>query len=105
MERKNLNRIKQVIIEHKSTGRALAAYLRRHPNSVSKWSLNQSQPSVPDLFTIAFYYNVDVRDLLIPTPPKAGIESPCEKDNNNKPPRTRMPKKSPPKKNNKRNRK
>ncbi|BAV04759.1 helix-turn-helix transcriptional regulator [Filimonas lacunae] len=72
-----MNRIKAVIAEHKSTGKALAEYLEYHPNSVSQWSVNSAQPSLYDLYKIATFFNINVQDLIIPTIVKPGA-SPCD---------------------------
>lgn len=82
--KKKYNRIKQVIVENESTGKALAAWLGYHPNSISQWSLNAAQPTIADLYRVAAYFNTNVHNLLVPTESLPG-KSPCEDDKKSKP--------------------
>ena len=67
MEQKIYNRIKAVLAEQQKTNLWLADKLEMSPNTVSKWCTNQMQPTVETLFRIAKAFNVDVRDLLVPS--------------------------------------
>ncbi|MBT0812835.1 helix-turn-helix transcriptional regulator [Litoribacter ruber] len=61
------NRIKEVIVLQKSSNKKLAEYMGVKEPTVSNWCTNTKQPSIPDLFKIARFLNVDVRELLVST--------------------------------------
>ena len=61
---KDLNRLKVVIAEKKSTNKWLAQKLGKDPATVSKWCTNTAQPSLETLSDIAMSLEVDVKDLL-----------------------------------------
>lgn len=44
----------------------LANYMGVTDQTVSLWRTNKVQPSIPDLYRIAEYFKVDVRELLVP---------------------------------------
>ena len=64
MAKKDINRIKIVLVENKRTAKWLADELGKDPATVSKWCTNASQPSLETLVEIARSLNVDVKDLL-----------------------------------------
>jgi transcriptional regulator with XRE-family HTH domain len=64
MTRKDINRIKVVLVENKRTNKWLAEQLGKDPATVSKWCTNAAQPSLEVLLQIADVLNVDVKDLL-----------------------------------------
>lgn len=45
----------------------LAAQLKVSPTTVSDWCTNKNQPSVQDLYRIAEFLKIDIRELLIST--------------------------------------
>lgn len=68
--KKDINRIKVVLVEKKRTNKWLAAELGKDPATVSKWCTNSSQPDLSTLKKIALSLGVDIRELLVPTPQK-----------------------------------
>lgn len=67
MARKDINRIKIVLVENKRTAKWLADQLGKDPATVSKWCTNYSQPSLETLVQVAEALDVDVRELLVST--------------------------------------
>ena len=70
------NRIKSVLAEKNKTGTWLSEQMGRNLGTVSRWMTNRSalwdacqskkvQPSVEQLYDIAKYLDVDVRELLV----------------------------------------
>lgn len=68
---KDLNRLKEVLVNKKVTQSWLAAKLGKNINTVSKWSTNKRQPSLEDLDKIAILLKVDISELLNPTKDEA----------------------------------
>jgi transcriptional regulator with XRE-family HTH domain len=70
--RRIYNRIKSWLALKQVKNKELAEYLGVSPPTVSKWCTNESQPSIPDLYRIAEYLQIEVADLLMPisTPAK-----------------------------------
>ena len=66
MPRKDLNRIKVVLVEKRLTNNWLAAKLKKSKATVSRWCTNDMQPSLETLDMIADVLEVDIRDLLNP---------------------------------------
>lgn len=64
MDKKDINRLKVVLVEKKCTGRWLAEQLGKDPATVSKWCTNSSQPSLETLLEIATKLEVDINDLI-----------------------------------------
>lgn len=62
--KKDINRIKVVLVEKKRTSKWLAEQLHKDQTTVSKWCTNTSQPSLEMLLKIAGTLDVDVKDLL-----------------------------------------
>ena len=67
MAKKDINRIKIVLVENKRTAKWLADELGKDPATVSKWCTNLVQPNLETLRQVAFILDVDIRDLLCPT--------------------------------------
>ena len=64
MDKKDINRLKVVLVEKKRTGRWLAEQLGKDPATVSKWCTNSSQPSLETLLEMATKLEVDINDLI-----------------------------------------
>lgn len=69
MGKDKYNRIKVVLTEKERKNHELAQFMNVHTSTVSDWCTNSNQPSIPDLYRIAAFLQVDVRQLLIPTNP------------------------------------
>ena len=67
MAKKDINRIKIVLVENKRTAKRLADQLGKDPATVSKWCTNSSQPSLETLVQVAEVLDVDVRSLIVQT--------------------------------------
>ena len=78
MAKKDINRIKIVLVENKRTAKWLADELGKDTATVSKWCTNSSQPSLETLFQVAESLDVDVRSLIVQTK-KSRIEIEAEK--------------------------
>lgn len=78
MAKKDINRIKIVLVENKRTAKWLADALGKDPATVSKWCTNSSQPSLETLVKVAEVLDVDVRSLIVPTK-KSRIEIEAER--------------------------
>ena len=78
MAKKDINRIKIVLVENKRTAKWLADELGKDPATGSKWGTNSSQPSLETLFQVAEALDVDVRSLIVQTK-KSRIEIEAEK--------------------------
>lgn len=65
MENQKFNRIKVVLAEKDKTGVWLSEQMGRNIGTVSRWMTNKVQPSVEQLYEIARYLDVDVKDLLV----------------------------------------
>ena len=62
--RKDINRIKVVLVEKKRTNKWFAEQLEKDPATVSKWCTNTAQPGLETLLQIARVLEVDVKELL-----------------------------------------
>ncbi|WAC11247.1 helix-turn-helix transcriptional regulator [Dyadobacter pollutisoli] len=60
------NRVKAHLALKQIKNKVLAEHLEVSPQTVSKWCTNYSQPSIPELYEIAFFLNIDVIELLEP---------------------------------------
>lgn len=78
MAKKDINRIKIVLVENKRTAKWLADELGKDSATVSKWCTNYSQPSLETLVQVAEALDVDVRSLIVQTK-KSRIEVEAEK--------------------------
>ncbi|PQA53227.1 helix-turn-helix transcriptional regulator [Siphonobacter curvatus] len=61
------NRIKAILAEKKINSVLLVEYLHKDASTISRWCNNKSQPHVNDLYKIAEFLKVDIRDLLVKT--------------------------------------
>jgi putative transcriptional regulator len=61
------NRIKSMLALKGKTNNDLAQHMSKSIYTISKWSTNKVQPTIPDLYIIAEFLNVPVYDLLEPT--------------------------------------
>lgn len=75
------NRIKIGLIERNKKNQDLANYMKVHISTVSDWCTNTNQPSIPDLFRIAKFLKMNVRDLLEPTIFESKLDDPVTNDN------------------------
>ena len=64
MEKKDLNRIKIVLVEKHRTSKWLSEQLGKDPTTVSKWCTNQSQPTLEILLKIAELLEVNYTELV-----------------------------------------
>ena len=78
MAKKDINRIKIVLVENKRTAKWLADALGKDSATVSKRCTNSSQPSLDTLVKVAEVLDVDVRSLVVPTK-KSRIEIEAER--------------------------
>lgn len=65
-ERRIYNRLKSWLALKQVKNKALAEHLNVSEQTISKWCTNYSQPSIPDLYKVAEFLNVDVPELLEP---------------------------------------
>ena len=63
--KKELNRIKVVLVEKRRTGKWLAEQLNTSSCSVSRWCTNTTQPDLNTLDKIANLLNVSIHELLV----------------------------------------
>jgi transcriptional regulator with XRE-family HTH domain len=66
MAKRKYNRIKAVLGDNEKKNIELADYLKVKPETVSRWVNNKSQPSLIRLYEIADFFEIDVRELLVP---------------------------------------
>ena len=64
MMKKNINRIKVVLVEKHRTNKWLSEQLNIAPSTVSKWCTNDAQPSLETLMKISVLLDVKTDDLL-----------------------------------------
>jgi putative transcriptional regulator len=69
-EKEKINRIKLVLVEKEITQKDFAKKLSVSPNTIYRFCKNESQPSLKLLKKMAIVLEIDIRDLLIPTPAK-----------------------------------
>ena len=62
--KKDINRLKLVLVEKKKTGKWLAEQIGKDPSTVSKWCSNTTQPSLDILVNIAKLRDVEVKQLI-----------------------------------------
>jgi transcriptional regulator with XRE-family HTH domain len=62
--KKDINRLKLVLVEKKKTGKWLAEQIGKDPSTVSKWCSNKTQPSLDILVNIAKLLDVEVKQLI-----------------------------------------
>ncbi len=61
---KKINRLAEVFEQKRVYNRQIADFLKKSEGTVSRWANNHRQPSVNDLYKIAHYLDVDIRELL-----------------------------------------
>ena len=64
MTRKEINRLKAILIEQGRSGKWLAMQLGKDPATVSQWCTNRIQPSLETIDKIAELLNVNRKDLI-----------------------------------------
>lgn len=69
-EKIRMNRIKVVLAELNISQKALAEMVSKTPNTITRICNNESQPTVKLLRDIAIALEVNVQELLVPTPAK-----------------------------------
>lgn len=69
-EKIKMNRLKVVLAEKDISHKALAEMVNKRPNTITRICNNESQPTIKFLREIAFALEVNVQELLIPTPSK-----------------------------------
>jgi len=69
-EKRVYNRIKAFLALKRVKNKALAEHLNVSVQTVSKWCTNFSQPTLPELFAIAEFLEMNVCELLEQTPIK-----------------------------------
>ena len=62
--KKDINRLKVVLVENKRTNKWLAEQLGVDPATVSKWCTNSAQPNLENLMEIARVLEIEVQELL-----------------------------------------
>jgi putative transcriptional regulator len=67
MAKKQINRIKIVLVEEGRTSKWLAEKMDKNTATVSRWCTNEMQPSLETLVKVAEVLKVDVRELLVST--------------------------------------
>ena len=63
-EKKDLNRLKVILVEKKKSNLWLSKQLGCAPTTVSKWCTNSSQPPLEMLLKITKLLDVDLKDLV-----------------------------------------
>jgi transcriptional regulator with XRE-family HTH domain len=62
---KKYNRIKVALVEAGKHNADLASFMDVHNSTVSDWCTNRNQPSLQDLYIIASFLKIDVKNLLV----------------------------------------
>lgn len=65
--KKQINRLKIVLVEQNRTNKWLAEQLGKNITTVSRWCTNETQPGIETMIQIAEILKVDVRELLVST--------------------------------------
>ena len=65
MSKRQINRLKVVLVEQGRTNKWLAEKLGKNNATVSRWCTNEMQPSLATLVQISEALNVNVRELLV----------------------------------------
>jgi len=64
MKKKQLNRVKVVLVENNKSNRWLAQKLGKNEATISRWCTNDVQPSLETLTEIASALNVSITELI-----------------------------------------
>jgi len=67
INKKQINRLKIVLVEQGRTNKWLAEQLGKNITTVSRWCTNETQPGIETMVEIAEILKVDVRELLVST--------------------------------------
>lgn len=67
MRKKQINRLKLVLVEQGKTNKWLAEQLGKNETTVSRWCTNEVQPSLDTLLIISNVLDVNIMDLINPT--------------------------------------
>lgn len=67
MPKRQLNRLKLVLVEKGITSRELAKGLKKAESTVSLWCTNDKQPSVETFFEISQFLDIDMKELFVQT--------------------------------------
>lgn len=67
MNKRQINRLKIVLVEQGRTNKWLAEQLGKNITTVSRWCTNETQPGIETMVEIADILKVDVRELLVST--------------------------------------
>ena len=67
MIKKQINRLKIVLVEQSRTNKWLAEQLGKNITTVSRWCTNETQPAIETMIKVADILKVDVRELLVST--------------------------------------
>lgn len=65
MNKKAINRLKVVLVEHGKTNKWLAEKLNKNETTISRWCTNEVQPSLETLMQISELLHIDVKELII----------------------------------------
>jgi putative transcriptional regulator len=64
MAKKNLNKVKLVLVAKNKTSNWLAKQIKKSPTTVSRWCTNDVQPSLETLAEIAKILDIDIHELI-----------------------------------------
>ena len=67
MNKRQINRLKIVLVEQGRTNKWLAEQLGKNITTVSRWCTNETQPGIETMVEIADILKIDVRELLVST--------------------------------------
>lgn len=67
-QKERINRLKIVLAEREITQKEFAEMLSVTPHTISRICNNDTQPSLKLLRKMALILEIDIRDLLVPTP-------------------------------------
>ncbi|MGQ0829205.1 MAG: helix-turn-helix transcriptional regulator [Bacteroidota bacterium] len=70
MAKRNLNKVKLVLVAKNKTSNWLAKQIKKSPTTVSRWCTNDIQPSLETLAAIAKILDVDILELINSTKEK-----------------------------------
>lgn len=62
-----INKLKEVFKEKKVSNLEISTLVKKTPATITRWKSNKRQPPLTDLYKIAKYLRMDIRDLLHPT--------------------------------------
>lgn len=62
-----INRLAEVLDEQKVSNRDIAKHIQKSEETVSRWANNHRQPPLEDLYKIAKFLDVDIKEFLFST--------------------------------------